>query len=200
MQRIFYFYFSSRSAQGYKPRISGSAISPTYMGIMVHMAPHPTPCSIRPTYSIRAAFGNAIINQPKTTCASPTMSDTRRPNTDDTAPAGTAPITAPTPNSEHAVAAAIDDTSKLTAVPFSNIVIVGDDHPRTVPMTNEPRDAATAKTKHVHIISISDFGSLIMDCSAEFWQGLNCTSYLNTSYCADASFKSPSTVCLIDKL
>lgn len=111
---------------------------------MVHMAPHPTPCSIRPTYSMRVACGNAIISQPKMTCASLTISDTRRPNTAHAAPAGTAPITAPTPNSELAVAAAMGDTSKLTAVPFSSIVWVGDDHPSTVPMTNAPSDAAVS--------------------------------------------------------
>lgn len=112
---------------------------------MVHMAPHPTPCSIRPTYSTRVAVGNVIISQPKMTFDSPTISDTRRPNTADTAPAGTAPITAPTPNSEHTVAAAIGDTSKSTAEPFSSIFWVGDDHPSTVPMTNAPKDAASQK-------------------------------------------------------
>lgn len=117
------------------------------MGMMVPMAPHPTPWSIRPTNSMRLAFGNATMSQPKNTCASLTMSDTRRPNTADTAPAGTAPITAPTPNSELAVAAAMDDTSKLTALPLASIVWAGDDHPSTVPTTNAPKDAVSKTIK-----------------------------------------------------
>lgn len=98
----------------------------------MHIAPDPTPCRIRATYTVRRALATTIgSSQPSATCASLTINDTRRPNTEHAAPAANAP----TANNQLTVA--IDDGASAPAA----VSFPGDDRPSTVPTTNAPSDA-----------------------------------------------------------